>query len=281
MSDLKSSSAKDTVCSEIAPKAHAQFERNTNSNSKPNHQTCRAESRQQARAMGSEEKLSTNLDLFQEGLSHGQRTPCREEQQQPQNGSYCGTGETESKAASPADSAWLMEGREMVQASEPQNPVVCLPLHEHWLHLSSDTESSNGWSHSSKLSSLANGDCKDPETSSVGIPCGPSPSRLPTLVKTSVDSGCCSCSSLSNTAFYQPVSDQEWIQIFRPVKGEGGTRCRAFSSSPQAGQGIKRTKSKRLRYFAKHKHVKGILLLAKVGKLYPSCHPPNEECRSS
>ncbi|XP_053136392.1 coiled-coil domain-containing protein 62 isoform X2 [Hemicordylus capensis] len=215
---------------------HKKEARETSRSSEKICQVCRAESRQ---PMGTEARRSGNLDQFQEGLFHEQITPRKQERKQNDSSS---AGETDSRPASLADSMWTMEGRELMLVSEP-NLVASLPIHEHWFDLNSGAEPPKCQSHMPKRSDKSMGD------SQAGTPGGPRLSKSPGLVKM-LDSGCCSCCSISKTILSQPVTDQEWMQIFKPVKGGGGggggggVPCGAFPSSPKSTRGIKVSKSK-------------------------------------
>ncbi|XP_061459370.1 coiled-coil domain-containing protein 62 isoform X2 [Rhineura floridana] len=227
LSDLESSSDRDTVHCEVSQKIHTRFMHAPSCSSTNTCQACRAENRLQ---MGPEERLPASLDQFQEGLFYGPRTLHREELKQ--SGSFS-AGETESRPISQSETVWKADGR----ASEP-NCVASLPIHEHWLDLTSYAEPSNS---QSRVSGKSGKSSEDTEMDTLGISCGPSPNKPPSSAK-GMDSGYCSHSSINKATLNQPVSDQEWMQIFRPVKAEGDSWCGAFPNSPQAG--IKCTKSK-------------------------------------
>nr|XP_020658279.1 coiled-coil domain-containing protein 62 isoform X1 [Pogona vitticeps]XP_020658280.1 coiled-coil domain-containing protein 62 isoform X1 [Pogona vitticeps] len=223
LSDLENSNDKETACSEISQKTHTRFVYVPRCSSKNTCQVCRAESRQPA---DPKERCSVSLDQFQEGPLREPSTLHNEESKQ--SGSLS-TGETDSRPASQLENAWKTEGREMARGLE-SNPVASLPIHEHWIELNSSAEPSN-----------CEGDGRHWETGATGIPCGQCPSTPPCSSVPSLE--CCSCNPISKALVYRPVSDQEWMEIFKPVN-EGGSRERALSDSPQASDGIKSDQSK-------------------------------------
>ncbi|XP_053224055.1 coiled-coil domain-containing protein 62 isoform X1 [Podarcis raffonei] len=230
LSDPGSSGNKDTACSETHQKIHTRFVHSPSCSSKNICEAHRAENRQQK---GPEERQPASLDQFQEGLFYGPRTMHREELDQ--SGSLS-SGETDSRPASQSDSMWKAEGREMARAPE-QSFAASLPIHEHWLDLNCHTEPTNCQSPVLKLSDKSNEDCKDKEMGT----CGLSPSKSPSPFK-GLESGYCSRSSINKVTLYQPVSDQRWMQIFKPVKGEAGSWHGAFPNGAQAA--IRSGKSK-------------------------------------
>ncbi|XP_054852574.1 coiled-coil domain-containing protein 62 isoform X2 [Eublepharis macularius] len=238
LSDLESNSERETVDSEISQKIHTPFVCIPKSSLQNACQMCRAETRQQAQALGSQERPSKNLDPFQEGTFHGSRTLPREEQKQE---GPLSAGGTESRPTSQVDSTWMMDGREFALAPE-QNPVTPLPMHEHWLELSSFTKPANRHSPLLKCSDKLEGGCNAAEADAVGIASGQSPQNSPHPARV-LDPACsCHC-SVSKTLLCQSVTDREWMQIFKPAKAEGGSWHGAHDKNPQASRGIKSTKS--------------------------------------
>ncbi|KAJ6656707.1 hypothetical protein lerEdw1_003594 [Lerista edwardsae] len=228
LSDLESSSSsRDTGFGEISERPHTRVVYVPGGSLKSSCCACRAKGRP---PVGLEERRSASLDPFQEGPFHEQRVPCRQEQKQSSREAY-------SRPSCELEMAWMMAGRE--QASEPHH-LASLPIHEHWLDLDSSAQCH---SRASKLSDMSSGDCKDVEMDAAGIPCEPNPNH-PLSPGKALGSGCCFHKSASGTVLYQPVTDREWMQIFKPAKGERGACCQAFAKSPQATPGSKSSKSK-------------------------------------
>ncbi|XP_042297964.1 coiled-coil domain-containing protein 62 isoform X2 [Sceloporus undulatus] len=230
LSDLKISSDRDTVCSEISQKMHTGLLYVPSSSSKNISQICKAKSKQQT---GLEERQPASLGQLQEGLFHGQRTAKEASKQS----SLLNAGETDRRPAAHSESPWKPEGKEMSQAVEPNCDTSL--LNQHCLELNSCVELANCQNCKRRLCNKSHGDCKDMETDTAGIQCGQNPNK-PLSSVTSLELGCCSCNFLSKAAPYQPGGDMKWMQIFRPVKGGGG----AFSSCPLAAHGIRSDKSK-------------------------------------
>ncbi|KAH0625411.1 hypothetical protein JD844_014901 [Phrynosoma platyrhinos] len=230
LSDLKISSDRDTVCSEISQKMHTSFSYIPSCSSKNISQICRAKSKQQT---GLEETQLASFGQFQEGLFHGQRTAKEESKQS----SLLSAGKTDRRPAPHLEYAWKSEGKEMSQALEP-NCNTSLP-NQHWVELNSCVELTNCQNCKRRLCNKSHGDCKDMETDTAGIQCGQNPNK-PLSAVTSLELGSCTCNFLSKAALYQPGGDKKWMQIFKPIKeGEG-----AFSSHPLAAHGIRSDKSK-------------------------------------
>uniref|UniRef100_A0A8D2LJN3 Coiled-coil domain containing 62 n=1 Tax=Varanus komodoensis TaxID=61221 RepID=A0A8D2LJN3_VARKO len=213
LSDLESSSDRDTVCSETSERKPTWFVSAPSCSLTRTCQACRAESRWPA---GTEVRQPASLDPFQEGPAHGARALHGEESKQ--SGSVH-VQDTSGRPASQSEGPWKAEDREAAWAT-------ALPMHEHWLQL--------------PPSSCGGGE--PGPAGSWGRP-GPGEPRSPAEA---LESGCGSRSSLRRVTPCLSVSDQEWMRIFKPVQGEGGVWCRAFSSSPQAARGIQSAKSKRL-----------------------------------
>nr|XP_056715070.1 coiled-coil domain-containing protein 62 [Euleptes europaea] len=226
--DLENSSNRETVCSEICQKTPPRSVRIPKSSSQSTCPICKAKNRQQAQPSGSEERLSANMDLFQEGTFGGSGTLPRQEQKRE---SPLSVGRAESRPASQADSTWMMDSGEFARASE-RNPIASLPIHEHWLGLDSFTEPTNGHGPTSKLSDKFDQGHHATEADPVGISSGQSPlnSPRPSVV---LDASCFCCCSVNRTLRYQPVTDREWMRIFKPAKA-GDMRHRALFSNPQA-----------------------------------------------
>ncbi|XP_060105147.1 coiled-coil domain-containing protein 62 [Heteronotia binoei] len=237
LSDLKNGSDREVACSEIAQKTHPCFVHNPPSSLQPC-LICKAENRQQAQDSGSKEQLTTNSDAFQEGAFGCLETLPREEQSQS---SSLSAGRVESGPDSQTDSTWTPDERESAQASE-RNPVTFLPMHEHWLDLDSFMETTKSRSPTSKLSDKFDRCCKAAGADPAGVPGGQSPQTSPRLARALDPGGSCRCSA-NKTLPHQPITDQEWMQIFKPAKAEGGTQLGALASDSQASCRIKSTKA--------------------------------------
>lgn len=232
LSDLESGgSSRDTGFGEMSERPRPHFVYVPSGSLKSHCCVCRAQGRQ---PVGLEERRSASLDPFQEGPFHGQRASCGQEQKQS-------SGETCSGPSCGLEMAWVMAGRE--RAPEPHR-LASLPIHEHWLDLDSSPRCHSCHSHVSKLSDLSSGDCRDMEMDAAGISCEQDPSH-PLSPGKALGSGCCLRNSPSGTILYEPVTDREWMQIFKPAKGGREACCRASAKSPQAAPGSKSSKSKR------------------------------------
>lgn len=224
----RSNSSRNTVCSEVSEKIPSYIVNIPNLSLKNICCMCKSNSRQQ---VDPEERRLTSMDQFHERLYQDQRSQYRQVQKES-------TRETDSRPSSESESGWAMEGKDLAQSSEPHH-LVSLPIHEHWIDLDSPVERQ---SDASKLSDMSSGDCK--EIDAPGISCEQNPSDLTSPVKV-LDSASCFHNSTTRTLMYQPVTDREWIKIFKPTQGEVGAGCRGFANSPQATPGIKSSTSKR------------------------------------
>uniref|UniRef100_A0A8D0E6M7 Coiled-coil domain containing 62 n=1 Tax=Salvator merianae TaxID=96440 RepID=A0A8D0E6M7_SALMN len=229
LSDLESSGDRDAVGSKLSQKTHCRFACVPGYCS---HTACPvscAENRQRA---GPTEKSSASSDQFQEGPFRTQRTLRREDLKH--DCCIIEAGEPNDKGAFPSESVWKNDGTETAWASEPSCGTP-LPIHEHWLQLDScaDAELSRGQSPKARLFDRAGSRCKDVEP---GAGSGPVP-RLPPSPFKGLDSACCSCGPLNKGALYHPVSDQEWLHIFKPK--EDGSEW----SGRQASHGSTGTKT--------------------------------------
>ncbi|XP_062999982.1 coiled-coil domain-containing protein 62 [Elgaria multicarinata webbii] len=228
LSDLESSSDRDTVCSEISRKIHTRFVCLPGGGRKEVCRACRAESGQ---LMG-----STGSDQFPEGLLHGP-TPLPRDESRP-SGSLS-PGEASSRPASRAEGAWKTGAREAARAPG-LNHATSLPIHEHWFPLDPSNCRSSGPGHCGN----PGGDCGETETAAAAAAAMAAIPNEPPSPAGAPEAGCCSRSSLGRGALYQSVSDREWMRIFKPVKGGGGARCGASPSTPPAAQGMQRATSK-------------------------------------
>ncbi|KAM7144892.1 uncharacterized protein RBU57_015074 [Macrochelys suwanniensis] len=203
---------------------------------------CEAENSQLINMSDMEESTSAHLNRLQKifkGLSHGQKTLFMEDEKQ--NASVS-TDELDSTTVSDRNSMRSVEGRETSQTSQAvflsrdqQNFGASLPIHEHWLNLSPHLDSLNWWHPGSKQS-----DRTDDQTETAGISCD----------RKNRESGFCTLNSIiDKAACYKPITDLEWMQIFRPIEGDGNVWCRAVCNCPKTAHGIKSTSLKRLRIY--------------------------------
>ncbi|XP_077164624.1 coiled-coil domain-containing protein 62 isoform X2 [Paroedura picta] len=239
LSDLENSSDGEAVCSEVTHKTHTRFVHFPQGGSQSTCLICDPGNRCQAQDLGSQERLCARLDAF-----HEREFGCSEAlPRQPQAwDSPLSAGRAEVRPASPSDSRWMMDSGEFAQPLE-RNPVAFLPMHKHWLGLESFAELAKGRSPPSKLSDQFDGGHKAAGTADpIGVPRGQSPQKSPRLAKALDPSCSCRCPA-SRTSPCQPVTDQEWMQIFKPARAEGETRHGAFLSSPQASCRMKSAKA--------------------------------------
>ncbi|KAL8180147.1 UNVERIFIED_CONTAM: hypothetical protein K2H54_008284 [Gekko kuhli] len=229
-SDLENSSDRESVCSEVTQKRPPRFVHFPQSSSPNTRLLYEAEDRQQAQDSGSTERLVAKLDAFQERAFGRSETPPRQDQLQ-----------NSPLRADRVESNWIMDGREFSRASE-RDPATSLPRHVHWPELDPFTEPTK--SHCSPMSKLPDkfDSCKAAGADPVGIPRGPSPQSSPRLAK-ALDPGCSCCRSANKTWLHEPVTDREWMRIFRPARAEGGARHGPPFSPPQGSCRIKSTKA--------------------------------------
>ncbi|XP_073169761.1 coiled-coil domain-containing protein 62 isoform X3 [Lepidochelys kempii] len=252
LSDLESSNEKDTVSSEGTQKIPKEYgtTQTQKCSLKKICNMCEAKNSQLINVSDMEESTLAHLNQLQKickGLSHGQKTLFMEDEKQ--NASVS-TDELDSRTVSDRNSMRSVEGRETSQTSQDvflsrdqQNFRASLPIHEHWLNFSPHLDSLNCWHPGSKQSDRTDIECND-QTETVGISCDrksrASPGTLPID-----ESGFCTLNSIiDKAACYKPLTDLEWMQIFRPIEGDGNVWCRAICNCLKTAHGIKSTSLK-------------------------------------
>ncbi|XP_034646916.1 coiled-coil domain-containing protein 62 isoform X1 [Trachemys scripta elegans] len=253
LSDLESSNEKDTVSSEGTQKIPKEYgtTQTQKCSLKKICNVCEAENSQLINVSDMEESTSAHLNRLQKifkGLSRGQKTLFMEDEKQ--NASVS-TDELDSRTVSDRNSMRSVEGRETTSQTsqdvflsrDQQNFGASLPIHEHWLNFSPRLDSLNCWRPGSKQSDRTDVECND-QTETVGILCDRKSRASPGTFPID-ESGFCTLNSIiDKAACYKPVTDLEWMQIFRPIEGDGNVWCRAVCNCPKTAHGIKSTSLK-------------------------------------
>ncbi|XP_075754701.1 coiled-coil domain-containing protein 62 isoform X1 [Pelodiscus sinensis] len=249
LSELENSTEKDTVSSEGTQNIPEEYG-TTQCSKKKICNVCEAENRPLINVSDKEESILARLNRLQKvfkGLSHGQKTLFMEDEKQ--NASLS-TDEPDSRIVSNRYRMKSVEVRETSQASQDaflsrdqQNFGVSLPIHEHWLNFSPHLDSLNCWHPGSKQSNRTDIEYND-QTKTAGISSDRKNEESSSTV--SIDeSGFCPLNSIiDKAARYKSLTDLEWIQIFRPIKGDGNVWCRAVCSCPKTPHEIKSTSFK-------------------------------------
>ncbi|KAM6423414.1 coiled-coil domain-containing protein 62 isoform 1-T3 [Liasis olivaceus] len=210
LSDLESSSDRDSVCGEVSPKIHRQAIRLPD----------RVQSRQRER------RLATVPHVLEGPLRHP-RCLHREVLNLSSPGS---AGEAENRLAAWPESPRKSESRELASVLE-LGILAPLSRHEHWLDLKSCAAPSDG--PALGLLDTSDGDRAGASVDSARIALGQSPS-VPASPGNAGELGRGgACSPVSQATLYRALRNRERMRIFKPIeKGGGGSWGRELSQSP-------------------------------------------------
>ncbi|XP_074869043.1 coiled-coil domain-containing protein 62 isoform X1 [Carettochelys insculpta] len=256
LSDLENSNEKDTVSSEGTQKIPEEYgtTQAQKGSLKKIGNVCEAKTRKLFNVSDMEGSTSTRLNQLQKvfkGLLCEQKALFMEDEKQ--NASLS-TDELDSRNVSDRNRMNSVEARETSQTSQDgaflsrdqQNFGVSLPTHEHWLSFIPHLGSLNCWHRGSKQCNRTDTEYNE-QTETVGSSCDQKSRESPGPI--SIDeSGFCPLNSIiDKAACYKPLTDLEWMQIFKPVQGDGNVWYRTVCNCHEAAHKIKSTSLKRLR----------------------------------
>ncbi|XP_019362714.1 PREDICTED: coiled-coil domain-containing protein 62 isoform X1 [Gavialis gangeticus] len=197
-----------------------------------------------------EESISASLHSLQKGLLERQKALFVEEEEKQDTSSR--SDEPESRTVSGTDSTRPGRSKDKLHTSQDrffrgnqQTFEARLPVHEHWLDLSSCLVSLSALTQHASKSDKTDFECKG-QKDTAGISCGSKSNESLSTVDM-FESGCYHTNSdVDKATWCEPVTDLEWIQIFKPIKDDGNVWHRSVCDSPKIAPEIQSTSLKRL-----------------------------------
>ncbi|XP_030356393.1 coiled-coil domain-containing protein 62 isoform X2 [Strigops habroptila] len=107
-----------------------------------------------------------------------------------------------------------------VEIRDQQTFESSLPQHEHWLNVSSCVDLQSTFIQSTAASDQTADENKTREERT-GILLGQKSRETPAAVHKSESDSCTKKFFMRKDAWWKPVSDPEWLKIFKPIKGDG------------------------------------------------------------
>ncbi|KAM7090327.1 coiled-coil domain-containing protein 62 isoform 4-T8 [Ciconia maguari] len=123
-----------------------------------------------------------------------------------------------------------------VESRDQQTFESSLPEYEHWLNISSCVDSPSTLSQNTVTSDKTDNENKAWEERT-GILFGQKSRETAVAIHKSESDSCSSNFIIKKDAWWKPVSDPEWLQIFKPVKGDGsiwhGKDCNCLKTAQE------------------------------------------------
>ncbi|XP_025054185.1 coiled-coil domain-containing protein 62 isoform X2 [Alligator sinensis] len=199
-----------------------------------------------------EESTSARLHRLQKGLLERQKALFVEKEEEEKQDASSRSDEPESRTLSSTDSTRPGRSKDTFHTSQDdsffrgnqQTFEASLPIHEHWLSFSSCLVSSSALTQHASKPDKTDFECKG-QKDTAGISCGSKSSESLSTVDM-FESGCYHTNSdVDKATWCEPVTDLEWIQIFKPIKDDGNVWHKSVCNSPKIVPEIQSTSLKR------------------------------------
>uniref|UniRef100_A0A663EDT7 Coiled-coil domain containing 62 n=1 Tax=Aquila chrysaetos chrysaetos TaxID=223781 RepID=A0A663EDT7_AQUCH len=132
--------------------------------------------------------------------------------------------ELDSKVFCEANNTRPLRNREIsengVESRDQQTFESSLPEYEHWLNISSSVDSQSPLVQNTVTSDKTDNENKTWEERT-GILFGQKSREAPAAIHKSESDSCSNNLIIEKDAWWKPISDPEWLKIFKPMKGDG------------------------------------------------------------
>lgn len=132
-----------------------------------------------------------------------------------------------------------------VESRDQQSFESSLPEYEHWLNIDSSVDSQSPLVQNTVTSDKTDNENKTWEKRT-GILFGQKSREAPAAIHKSESDSCSNNFIIEKDAWWKPISDPEWLKIFKPIKGDGSIWHGKDCSCLKTAQEMKCVSSKRL-----------------------------------